>query len=87
MMNKTYLKKLEYYQILEQISNYCHTYIGKEKVLNLEPSNDKEKIVQMLSETEQAICLLDRKSTPPLSEIANIEIYIKLLVNHSFYNM
>ena len=34
MMNKTYLKKLEYYQILEQISNYCHTYIGKEKVLN-----------------------------------------------------
>ena len=82
-MNKTYLKKLEYYQILEQISNYCHTYIGKEKVLNLEPSNDKEKIVQMLSETEQAICLLDRKSTPPLSEIANIEIYIKLLESHN----
>lgn len=82
-MNKTYLKKLEYYQILEQISNYCHTYIGKEKVLNLEPSNDKEKIVQMLSETEQAICLLDRKSTPPLSKIANIEIYIKLLESHN----
>ena len=53
MMNKTYLKKLEYYQILEQISNYCHTYIGKEKVLNLEPSNDKEKIVQVASHVMQ----------------------------------
>ena len=41
-MNKLYLKKLEFDQILQKLSEYCHTYIGKEKALSLEPSPDQE---------------------------------------------
>ena len=49
-MNKLYLKKLEYDQILQKLSEYCHTYIGKEKALCLEPSSDKEFVNKFIEE-------------------------------------
>ena len=78
-MNNYYLKKLEYDQILQKLSEYCHTYIGKEIALNLEPSSDKEMVRRLLKETSQAVSLIDRNSTPPISEIADIRVYIKML--------
>ena len=78
-MNKLYLKKLEYDQILQKLSEYCHTYIGKEKALCLEPSSDKEFVNKSLLETSQAVSLIDRNSTPPISEIEDIRVYIKML--------
>ena len=33
-MNTNYLKKLEYNKILEILSTYCNTYIGKNKALS-----------------------------------------------------
>jgi len=78
-MNTNYLKKLEYDKILHNLSEYCHTYIGREKALNLEPSSDKEFVKKSLSETSQAVSIIDRNSTPPLSEIEDIRVYIKML--------
>ena len=79
-MNLTSLKKLEYNQILEKLSTYCHTYIGKESALELTPSNDKTIVKQNLMETEQAVALIERNGTPPLSEIStDINVYIKML--------
>ena len=78
-MNTNYLKKLEFDKILQNLSEYCHTYIGKEKALSLEPSSDKEFVKKSLLETSQAVSLIDRNSTPPLSEIEDIRVYIKML--------
>ena len=78
-MNTNYLKKLEFDKILQNLSEYCHTYIGKEKALSLEPSSDKDFVKKSLSETSQAVSLIDRNSTPPLSEIEDIRVYIKML--------
>ncbi|MBR0427225.1 MAG: endonuclease MutS2 [Clostridia bacterium] len=78
-MNTNYLKKLEFDKILQNLSEYCHTYIGREKALSLEPSSDKEFVKKILSETSQAVSLIDRNSTPPLSEIEDIRVYIKML--------
>ncbi len=78
-MNTNYLKKLEFDKILQNLSEYCHTYIGKEKVLSLYPSSDKEFVKKNLSETSQAVSLIERNSTPPLSEIEDIRVYIKML--------
>ena len=78
-MNLTYLKKLEYNQILENLSNYCHTYIGKNLSLELLPSSDIEIVRKNLKETEQAVGLIERNGTPPISEIENISVYIKML--------
>ena len=78
-MNKNYLKKLEFDKILQNLSEYCHTYIGREKTLSLEPSSNKDLVKKNLSETSQAVSLIDRNSTPPLSEIEDIRVYIKML--------
>ena len=82
-MNDTYLKKLEYDKILNELEKYCHTYIGKQKVQNLLPSSNKDFVKKSLLETEQAVSLIERNSTPPISEIADIRVYIKMLESSS----
>ena len=78
-MNKIYLEKLEYNKILEKLSFYCHTYLGKNIAINLLPSNKKEEVQTWLLETMEAVSLMERNSTPPITEIQNVELYIKSL--------
>ena len=78
-MNKTYLEKLEYNKILEILANFCHTYIGKELSLNLLPFFSKDQVKTALSETSEAISLIQRASVPPISEIDDITLYLKSL--------
>ena len=78
-MNKTYLEKLEYNKIIEQLENNCVTYIGKDLTKDLIPSFEKEKIKKLLSETNEALSILYKASIPPLQEITNITPYIKIL--------
>lgn len=78
-MKQQYLNKLEYGQILDKLSTYSHTYVGKELIHNLLPSNNKETVKRWLKETSEAVSLIERNNTPPISEIADIGIYIKLL--------
>ena len=73
------LKKLEYDKILNNISNYCKTHIGKKYTAELRPSQDFEEVQQMLNETSQGVVLIQRNSTPPLDSIADITIYLKIL--------
>lgn len=82
-MNSLYLKKLEYDFILKNLSNYCHTYIGKKKVSSLLPSNNQEEVIQMLAETKEAVALVERNNTPPISEIENIVFFIKQLESYN----
>ena len=73
------LKKLEFDKILENISNYCKTYIGKKYAAELRPSQDKAEVQKILDETSQGVILMQRNSTPPLGEIADITVYLKTL--------
>lgn len=82
-MNQIYLNKLEYNQILQKLSTYCHTYIGKELSLELLPSNQEQNVKLLLSETNEAVSLIERNSTPPISEIDDIGVYLKLLESFS----
>jgi len=73
------LNKLEFNKILDAISNYCKTYIGKKYVSELRPSQVREEVQKMLDETSQGVILIQRNSTPPLGSIADITVYIKTL--------
>ena len=73
------LLKLEYNKILDIISNYCKTHIGKKYIAELRPSNNKNDVQNMLNETSQGVILIQRNSTPPLGEIADITVYLKTL--------
>ena len=78
-MNNNYLNKLEFDQVLQKLTEYCHTYIGKQKALELKPSSDKDYVKKALLETSEAVSLMERNSTPPVSEIEDIRVYIKML--------
>ena len=73
------LKKLEFDKILDAISNYCKTYIGKKYVSELRPSQDQEEVLNALNQTSQGVILIQRNSTPPLDSIADITVYLKTL--------
>ena len=42
-----YLEKLEYNKILEKLSNYATTYLGKNLCINLLPSNNNKVVNNM----------------------------------------
>lgn len=77
-MNKC-LKTLEYNEIINKLSTYCKTYIGKENAINLTPSFDKNTVINLLRLTEEAVSLLYRKGNIPLSDLPDISISIKQL--------
>lgn len=78
-MNNYYLKKLEFYKILEILENFCSTISGKEIAFNLLPSNDKELVIRILTETEEAISLSYRNSFPSFYDFYDITTDIKIL--------
>lgn len=73
------LKKLEYDKILGKIAHFCKTYLGKKYAFNLRPSQDVQEVQKSLNETSQGVVLIQRNSTPPIGEIADITIYLKTL--------
>lgn len=75
----TNLEKLEFNKILEILSNYCITYMGKSLVNDLQPSNSVQVVQNLLNETFEAVNLVYRNSTPNFYEIENINVELKHL--------
>lgn len=82
-MKEKYLEKLEFNKIKEILSSFAITYVGKDLVCNLMPSNDFLEVQSLLAETTESYRLLYRKSTPPIAEIPNITVHLKTLSSGS----
>lgn len=82
-MKEKYLEKLEFNKIKEILSSFAITYIGKDLVCDLMPSNDFLEVQSLLAETTESYRLLYRKSTPPIVEIPNITVHLKTLSSGS----
>ncbi len=78
-MNTKYLDKIEFFKIREILSNYCKTYIGQEKALELLPYLTEKEIEKALNQTSEAVILLFRKGQAPICEIENISVHLKRL--------
>lgn len=78
-MNPFYLQKLEFNKILEILSSFCSTYIGKNLAMELSPHNDSNVITELLAETEEAVNLVYVNSVPNFYEFSNIDIELKQL--------
>lgn len=74
-----YLKILEYDKIIDKLSAYCKTYIGKESISNIVPEFNKDTVIRLLEFTQEAISLIYRKGNIPLSDMPNISASIKVL--------
>ena len=71
--------KLEYEKILEKLSSYCKTYIGKQISENLLPSSEPTKVSNLLLETTEAVELINSYGNIPIDFLPNIEAWIKYL--------
>ncbi len=78
-MNLHDLEVLEYNQILEKLSLFCTTYIGKNFAMQLKPSFKKEQVEKLLEETLEASILNVQKGSLPMLEIADISVSLKKL--------
>ena len=82
MYNK-YLKTLEFDKIIQILTTYCKTYIGKENVTSLLPAFKQTDVETSLEYTTEAISVIYRKGRIPLSDLPNISLSIKALESNS----
>ncbi len=73
------LLKLEFDKILQILSTYCKTYLGKSIMQNLLPSKELKKVQTLQKQTSEAYTLLTKYGNIPIDEIENITPYIKSL--------
>ena len=78
MYNKV-LDMLEYNIILKEVSGFASTYIGKNRILNLLPSNNFDEVNKLISETSEAYSMLKRFGNIPIDSIEDVDIALKLL--------
>lgn len=84
-MDKNSLKKLEFNKILEILSSFAVTDKGKNLSLNLVPYTKKDDTIKAQNETKEALTLLYRKGSIPLTaELSDISEYILLLEKNNF---
>ena len=77
------LNVLEFNKIIDLVCNYSNTYIGKEKLKNLAPSNNSITVKELLEETFEALNLIYRKGQPEIANISDIDIWIKNLRSYN----
>ncbi len=78
-MLEKYLNKLEYSEILQNLSFFCITHIGKNLALSLMPETNSEIVSSLLLETTCGTSLILKKGNAPLSQICDMGIYSKIL--------
>lgn len=77
-------EKLELDKILQLTKKYCITDLGKEKIDNLNPSYNSLVVKHLLSETSQAIRLLNEYGSCPISPLGDFNKISKLLESQMF---
>ena len=78
-INISSLKKLEFNKIIDILSTYALTIVGKELCQNLLPLYNKKEVQKAQNETSEALTLLYRKGSIPIYSINDITKYLLLL--------
>jgi len=73
------LNKLEYNRVIEILMTYATTYLGREQIEKLEPSDSLPVITRKLAETEEACGLLAKGASAPLPSLEGMETIMALL--------
>ena len=82
-MDEQLFEKIEFTQIKQILSNYCKTYIGKNKAISLLPYLSLKESNKAILQTTEALKLIYRRGNPPIEEIADITIHLKKLRDSS----
>lgn len=78
-MNNNCLDKLEYNRILEILSGFAKTYIGKKLVSELKPSFNAVNVANLQLQTSQAAQMINKYGNPPIGEFNDVSLHLKKL--------
>ena len=79
------LKDIEFYTVLQQVSELCVTHLGTEQVLKLTPYGDEETLIQLLHYTNEYLASLQNENRIPNHGFEPITKEIQLLkIDNSF---
>ncbi|AGY81198.1 endonuclease MutS2 [Carnobacterium inhibens] len=78
-MNKKILQTLEFSKIIQAIANFAASDLGKEQVLTLSPSIDKNEIELWQDETEDGTRILKLRGHMPIPKLQNVRPHLKRL--------
>lgn len=76
-MNEKTLKVLEYLKIIDILSEYASSSLGKERILALRPMTDVIKMKKALQETSETIKIILQKGRIPLGGLSDIRPFLK----------
>lgn len=86
-MNEKSLRTLEYYKIIEKVSSFASSSVGKEKALELKPTTDINQIRELQKETSEAVSMILKKGSLKIGGLRNIEPYLKRVAIGGSLNM
>lgn len=79
MKNQKIFQILEFQKIRDKIAAYCLTPIGNELVLNLNPSHQRDEIIQKQEESYEAYQIIQDNLTIPVPRLKALNYAIKRL--------
>lgn len=82
-MNTNCFEILEYNKVLEILSGYTKTFLGKKMALNLKPSFDVIEVTNLGLQTSQALDMINKYGVPPIGEFNDISIHLKKLSSNN----
>ncbi|WP_034547804.1 endonuclease MutS2 [Carnobacterium alterfunditum] len=78
-MNKKILQTLEFNKIIQAVVNLAASDLGKEHVLSLAPSINKEEVESWQDETEDGTKILKLRGRMPIPKLQNVRPHLKRL--------
>ena len=85
-MNYKFLEKIEFNKILDTLSSFCETEIGKDYAINLIPSFSFNEVKNNLEETSEAFSYLNLLDTFPYIYTKKINLCVKKLNSNNYLN-
>lgn len=86
-MNNNNLEILEYNKILEILSKYTKTYIGKKLALELVPSFNSIEVSNLQNQTSEALSIINKYGNPPIDQFNNVSIHLKKLSSENILSI
>src|SRR5699024_3538939 len=71
------MNTLEYFKIIDQLSKFTVSELGKTQVKNIQPSKSRTEVVKLLEETDDAVKLYRLKGGMPLGTFYDVRPYLK----------
>jgi len=75
--------KLEFNKILEILSTFAKTYVGKKLINDLTPSFDVIEVANRQAQTSCAIDMINKYGKPPVGEFNDVSLHLKKLSGDS----